>query len=272
MNSQQTYDDWFHQNIKDQLGSDIEYHWNNTGVDLISDTTSEEIVIQQVIDFFASVDVPHLREGSIRKMFDTYHFHTFTVAIERLLWLEQHLWISQIGENGKKIYAGIRDKFNNIPVHVFMGSLPFFGRGVGKRRFKKLEIALGSDRLRFLKFTTDDITNVDGFQDTTGNKIIDGVEDFERFMTLMPDYVVLSNMKQASGGTLDGHKICMSGFRDKDLQIAIESSGGTIQSGVSSKTTILVTNNTESNTGKVKKAKDLGIEIMNVDDFKRMMK
>jgi len=54
---------------------------------------------------------------------------------------------------------------SNMPLHVLMGSLPFFGRGVGKRKFKKLEIALGTKGLHNIyEANRSTIINVDGFE------------------------------------------------------------------------------------------------------------
>ena len=72
-------------------------------------------------------------------------------------------------------------------------------------------------------------------------------------------------------GILVDMKICITGFRDKALNVQIEELGGTIQSGVSGKTDILVTNNPNSTSGKAKKARELGVKIMGIDEFKEMI-
>lgn len=47
--------------------------------------------------------------------------------------------------------------------------------------------------------------------------------------------------------------------------------GATMQSSVSGKTTILVSANPTSNGGKMKKARDLGVRVMGIDEFKDML-
>ena len=53
------------------------------------------------------------------------------------------------------------------------------------------------------------------------------------------------------------------------LRLLIESLGGRLTDSVSSKTTVLVTNFPNSGTTKIKKAKELGIEIISEEEFVR---
>ena len=61
--------------------------------------------------------------------------------------------------------------------------------------------------------------------------------------------------------------IVITGFRDKDLQEKIELMGGNIQSGVSSKTTLIIAKNPNGNSSKIKKGKELKINIVDIEKF-----
>lgn len=273
MSSQQTYDNWFHQNIKSQIGN-FDYDWNDTGVDLVLDniTNHEEVAIQQTLDFFSSIDAPHLKEGSIRKMFSDYTYPTAMKAIIDMLNLSEYDWKRVIGENGSKIYAGIRVKMTDIPLHVLMGSLPFFGRGVGKRRFKKLEIAFGTKALHELGCVNKLIVGkVKGFNTTTVDKIYSGLDDYYTFYKQLPDYVNILPMKDTSGGVLDGQKVCFTGFRNPSLQQAVEENGGEVSTTVSGKTSFVVAKDPNSTSGKVKTARAKNIKIISIDDLEDML-
>ena len=62
--------------------------------------------------------------------------------------------------------------------------------------------------------------------------------------------------------------VIFTGVRDTDLESKIIKEGGTIVNSVTSKTTLLITKDLTSNSSKVKKAKELGVTIMSLDDFK----
>lgn len=271
MSSQQSYNEWFN----DQLSAFGSWVWNDTGVDAVlkNHEDNSEVALQQTLDFFTSIEAPHLKEGTIRKMFELHDYADAKTAIIAMLDYDVTLWVKWIGENGKKIHNGIYDKMKEIPLHVLMGSLPFFGRGVGKRKFKKLEIAMGSKALHNLyQANRNDIVRIPGFSDTTVDKILSGMDGYYEFFSSMPKYITVTEMKDTSSGVLDGQKICMTGFRDKDLSAQVEELGGTLQSTVSSRTNILVIKDPTSTSGKAKKARDLGINLMGIDEFKDFIK
>ena len=69
------------------------------------------------------------------------------------------------------------------------------------------------------------------------------------------------------GGIFDGETVVFTGYRDKDAAAKIEAMGGRVGSSVSGKTTLVVTKDPTSNSGKVKKAKDLGIKVIGPEEL-----
>jgi len=66
--------------------------------------------------------------------------------------------------------------------------------------------------------------------------------------------------------------IVFTGIRDDELQKQIEEKGGKITGSVSKNTTILITSdNPDTGTEKYKKAKQLGIKIYTISEFKKLM-
>lgn len=55
-----------------------------------------------------------------------------------------------------------------------------------------------------------------------------------------------------------------------DLKVFIEARGGYLRSAVSSKTDYLISNDPNSNSVKMKKAKELGVTIISEDEFLKM--
>jgi NAD-dependent DNA ligase len=58
-----------------------------------------------------------------------------------------------------------------------------------------------------------------------------------------------------------------TGVRNTDLEKQIVDGGGVIGSSISGKTTILIAKDPSENSSKLNKARELGIEIINIDNF-----
>jgi NAD-dependent DNA ligase len=67
---------------------------------------------------------------------------------------------------------------------------------------------------------------------------------------------------------LSNQVIVFSGFRDTDLELKIESLGGSIANSLSKKTTILVMKEIGTGSSKESKAKTYGTLVYDLDSFK----
>ncbi len=150
-----------------------------------------------------------------------------------------------------------------VTLDHFVGSLgiPLVGRkGV------LLLMKAGFDDLDKLdRATFDQLSAVDGFGPTKAASFESG---FASRKTLMVDMLAAGvtikepEVVEQTGTVMMGQVVCMTGFRDKDMGTAIEASGGSLSNGVSKKTTLLVAKDPASNSGKAKKARAQGIEII----------
>ena len=68
---------------------------------------------------------------------------------------------------------------------------------------------------------------------------------------------------------LMGKSIVMTGFRDMDIENHLLGFGIQVSSSVSSKTGIVIAKDPSSNSGKVKKARELGVTVIGVEAFKK---
>lgn len=259
------YDEWFYQFVCEKVG---ECKWNATNVDLVLEdaNTNETARFEQLLDFFTTIDAPHLREGNLRQMFDA-GFETPESIIE----LTQEDISSLVGSRvmGKKIFVGLREKLTDIPLYNLMGAHSAFGRGVGVRKMKKLYEAFEGDMSKCTNL--DAIVDVDGFDKKTATKIVAGYPVFETFLKRVSKYVTLAAYEAKRTGSMSGQVIVFTGFRSKELENLVEELGGKMGSSVTSKTTLVVTTDKNSNTGKVAKATELGIRIVDVDEFNKML-
>lgn len=240
-------------------------NWTDTGVDLVVEAgeAQDEIHFKQVVDFFESIDAPMLREGNVKALFDKGYD-----TIEKIINAEELDFILAMGANGQKAYEGLVMKLSNIYFHDLIGSLPYFGRGVGKRKFAKLLESISREEL--MTATVRQVASVEGFDEKTAEKIVAGLPEFKRFWNECGDKITIT-VPRVTGMSMNGQLVVFTGFRDKALETEIEANGGKMQSAVSGKTTILVCADPTSNSGKMQKARANGTMVIGIDELREML-
>lgn len=258
------YTIWFNEKIE-SIGPS---YWSDTKVDLILKDVENNPIVQYelLVDFFDTLKVPHLGEGNLQKIFDV-GFETPESIIE--LTVEDLSTIIGSKVVGKKIFQGIRDKLTNVPMYQLMGAHPAFGRGVGVRKCKKLYEAFKGDISKCESLSL--ITSVDGFETKTATKIQNGYQSFIQFLKNIESYVTIQEYQASKEGNLSGMIVVFTGFRDSSLEKQVEDAGGKMGSSVSSKTTYVVTPNPDASTGKLEKARSIGINVIGIDELKGML-
>ena len=115
----------------------------------------------------------------------------------------------------------------------------------------------------------DKLKDIDGWQDKTSKMFVKNFTNFIDFYDSIKKYITLATPKKVNKkGKYKDKKIVMSGFRDNNLKEYLESEGAIISNSLSSNTDILIIkDNSVTDTSKVKKAKELGIEIKVKDYF-----
>ena len=241
--------------------------WNETDVDLVlrNKHRSDTVRLNQLVDFFVKIEAPMLKEGSIKKLFE----HGYLDYADIIVAEEEDL-VRILGENGHKIYDGLRKRLSDIPAYKLLGALSE-ERGLGVRKFKKLQQAFGQNALISNELTREQINAVDGFEEKTTKKALVVMNAFGHFLDTIDGYYTFEAEVDTSAGSLNGEKVVFTGFRDAELGIAVEKAGGEMKSGVSKTTTILVCKDPTSNSGKVKKARDLGVRILGIDEIKELV-
>lgn len=119
-----------------------------------------------------------------------------------------------------------------------------------------------------------DILAIEGFAETSAMSYLVGYDEFYEFIKDLPvTYKVVSRETPINiNGPLSGKYFVFSGFRRSDLEKIIESKGGKIGSSVSKNTTHLVMKEVGTGSSKEKKALELGITIITVDDLENILR
>lgn len=247
-----------------------DYIWNASGVEaMVPDhNNNPKVKFEQVLAFFDTLKVDLLKEASLTTMFEAYQLYhlPYDDILVFLLDLLEPEWMKIIGVNGRKIHASLHSKLQKLPPEEFLGSLRYFGAGFGVRKSKMLlNQCSGIHSIKNL--TEDEIINMVGFDTTTAKMIMSGIDDALALLTKLKDYVNLVE-KKAVSSDLSHLNVVLTGFRDSTLQNFIEMNGGKVGSGVSKKTTHLICASVDSASSKYKKAQELGVTVITLEDFK----
>lgn len=116
-----------------------------------------------------------------------------------------------------------------------------------------------------------DLTKVPNVGDITARQIIDGLQ--EKRETILKLVEVL-NIQEPIAGALTGKSFCITGELSqprKAIQKAILEAGGVVKTSVTASLSYLITNNPDTTSSKMKKAKKYGTSVITEEEFNQML-
>lgn len=256
--------------------------WNDNGVELVTTTETDEQKFKKVVSFFEILEAKGVSEGIIkqfwearvlvgaagnRKEVDMVDKTSFHSALKDILNLTQNDML-QIYRFGKRKAEIVHTSIQNCIKGVSLSKLQH-ATGIFK--------GLGSKKLALLEhFTTKpsitDVMSVEGFAEISAKSYVDSYDEFFEFIKDLPITIEESVKVDLTGDDMVGKTFVFTGVRRTDLEEQIESRGGKIASGVSKNTTHLVMKSVGSGSSKEKKAIELGVEIITVEQLENMLK
>ena len=240
---------------------DVKYSWNETGVDIILEEEDEEIDIKRLLSFFQTLKIENLSIGMVKKLFEA-GFDTPKKIYE--MEIEDFMELPGIKEkSSQKLYNSIHQILDNpIPLERVMAASLSFGNGFGEKRLGVIVDSYPDILSRKIKI--EDIQILEGFSDKTSQAF---VENFPLFLKFLKENSYFQfEEKEKKSGKMSNEIVVFSGFRDKELKEKIISQGGEVSDSLTKKTTLLIVKD-DKETTKTKKAKELGVKIVLVDEF-----
>ena len=271
-----------------------DYKWNDSGVGIISTKMTDELmnktISKKILHFFDAFGIKFIGEGIINK-FIKYGYDD----LWKILTAKKEDLIGKKGfdkKNIDKIFSNIDKGLTNRKLHEILSASQVLGRGVGEKKLKLItdkypniiEIYQNNTKEYVAKL----INNILGFNTKTTNKIVDNfdtfIEFYNKLVKLKPNIVEIKKNNNVCDKNNDnendknvkskynlekfkGKKIVFTGVRDKNIEEEIENIGGKIITDVSAKTDYVIAKDKTSTSNKVKKAKDLGINLLSIDEF-----
>jgi DNA ligase (NAD+) len=249
------------------------YEWSVNKLHCKSIGEDSEMAKKKIIHFIKTLKIDYLSIGLISKLYE-HGYKTISSILN--LNKAQLLAIDGFKDTlASKIIVSIQDVTSKpIYLGLLMVASLEFNSGYGLKRIKKI-LDVYPDLMNN-GITLTQIVNIDGFQVKTGKQFIDNFEGFRTFMSgLNLEYYVKAeedtNVNVNKNPNIDDKYFVMTGFRDCEIIDSIDKNGGIMQNDVNMKTEYLIVKDKASNSSKVKKAKIMGVEIIDKSWFNELM-
>jgi len=251
----------------------VNYHWNETNVDIILDDIKDnkEILIKNITHFFTTLKTKGLGEKNIIKLIDN-GFDTIpkilSIKIDQLLKIPG--FKSKSSEN---LISAIKTSVNNIPLYKLMYASNKLGHGIGEEKIKLITNKFPQILVDYEKWTEnifiENLNKINGWDTKTSTLFVSNFDNFITFYKSIIKYIIINQEKVVKNNILNNIIIVFTGFRDEELKKNIELNGGKVVNTISKNTNYLIIkdNSNESKKEKYNKALELNIKILTKDEF-----
>lgn len=243
--------------------------WDETMTELICiNPDCKEKKIAKLVHFFSTLEIEDFGEPSIRKIYESGY-----ETIDQILRMTIE-GLSKIERWGDKSSLKLWLQFDKlkevgVPFAKLLHALDLTEGKIGEKTIQliidNIPEFLMSD---FRDITVSSLLHINGVAEITARAFLDGVLKFFEYYKNLPIKIsyVQTPKREVVGNKYEGMKICFTGCRPtKEQEKEIQSQGGEIVSGISSKTTHLVVKDINSTSSKMEKAKNAGITIITFD-------
>lgn len=245
---------------------EAELKWNSTRVHLMcrnSECSAQQI--QGAISFFKVMEIDEVGEKIVEQLFEAGYN-----SVEKILNMSvaDFLALERFAEKrAQLIHDNIHGKCQKVPLERLQHASGCFD-GMGTKRLAL--VSRYDSENNTPDFET--LLTIDGFSDVTARAYLKGIGPFWAWASKLPITIAATKLVDENAtGPCSGMKFCFTGYRDKAAQAKIEELGGQVVSGVSGKTTHVVTKDANGSSSKLKKARGLGIEIWEPEQLNRFL-
>ena len=252
------------------------YRWTDTQIDIILDEEgkNKEQDIKSYTYFMSKLDVGLVKESTIKKLyengFDTLE-KILKITVDELVSLEgfQLKSATKIVENFEKIKDSDCD--------ILLDASNILGRGFALKKIKLVSEKYPlNKKAEILKLTVDDLLKIDGIGNVNAKQFVENIKKFYEFLDKIgykcDKEIKKEDIKDENKvEILKDKKFIFTGFRNKDWEKIILDSGGKIVTSVSKTVNYLIVKNKKDKSSKIDKANELGINILDIEEFEKMI-
>lgn len=242
------------------------------GPEAVMTETSDLSDQKRITHFFDTIGVEGIKLGTVTKLHDAGLDSVIKIVRATK---DDFMTVDGIQERtATKLVENIKTALTKTTLPQLMDASGCFGQGIGTRVatevVKKypdvLNFDVGSKRL---KENIERLTQVPTFSDVRAKLFMDGLPKFIQFYKQLGIKVEAPKTVKKTGSALVGRTVVFTGIRSSELEAKITAQGGTVGSGVSSKTTDLICKDPGEGSAKLVRARELGTSVWTIDSFKK---
>ncbi len=219
-----------------------------------------------------AMNIDGLSEETLEKFINAGYIHEFADIFNLSRYQKE---IVETPGFGQKSYDNLIDSLNKareVELHALLYSLGIPNIGVANA--KLICKYFNNDIEKITHATAEELVKIDGIGDKMAVKFVEYFSDKEnikKFNNLLNELTIIKEENNEEQN-MTGLNFVVTGSVERfanrnEVKDYIEKRGGKVTGSVTSKTNYLINNDLLSNSSKNKKAKELGIEIINEEQF-----
>jgi DNA ligase (NAD+) len=247
-----------------------EYAWDKTKVQLVlkDRSKSDTAVVKALYSFLAQgLGVEHLAEATIARCYAVgmTHIGDYLKATPK-----DFLRAEGVKDtNANKFYQQIQKACKAADINKVAAYSGYFGRNFGSKRMALITAKYDLFKLQGKdpKTIYQKVIALPGFSAVLAKQFAENLHAFCTAALLWPIVYHKEEPTTVAGNKMEGQQVVFTGFRDAEIEKWVQENGGQIGSGVSGKTTILLTKDAASGSAKAEAARAKGVKVYTRDTF-----
>jgi DNA ligase (NAD+) len=221
----------------------------------------------EILNFISKIGIDDLSEKRLIGLMENKLVNDISGLYQ--LTLEDMLLLPKTKQTlATKLLQSISDS-RHVTLPVFLSALGLTGGALNK--CEKI-VAAGFDSIeKILNLSVDDLESIEGFAHKSSFEIVKSInERKELILKLLGLGFVIEKSTLGHSGSLSGLKFCVTGKLSKprsEIQKAIKDNGGTLVSNVNKLTNVLICNDKESSSSKMKNAIKFDVKVISEIEF-----
>ena len=160
-----------------------------------------------------------------------------------------------------------------IKIELLVSGSCILGEGFGERVLNKITDKYPTIFTEELGLNSENLNEIPSIQEKTSQKFLVKLNDVKKFIkdNNYLKYIIKDKKKIKITKKIirkfSGKNFVITGSRDKKIIEYVEKQGGKFQNSVNKNTNVLICSDINSTSSKIKKAKELNIEIISIESF-----